>query len=190
MSKTNQAAEKKRQSNIRTALIAIAILILTVIAILIFQRCNSTGTEPTNDPGENIHSGIVYDDNAQKGGWDEADTDKIIDSLNRKVEEGMINISMNTTPVFADGKSFGNLMIVNEEINRYPQIVEIKRNDTDEVIYKSGAIAVGSKIEEAKLDAELEAGEYECTAMFYNADPETGAYLGCAGAVISITVLK
>ncbi|MGI6182287.1 MAG: hypothetical protein ACOYIE_09460, partial [Agathobaculum sp.] len=81
-------------------------------------------------------------------------------------------------------------MIVNEAVNNYPQVVEIVRNDTNEKIYTSGAIAVGSKIENAKLDVDLDAGTYDCTAMFYNVDPETGSYLGCAGAIITITVLE
>ena len=57
-------------------------------------------------------------------------------------------------------------------------------------MYKAGAIPVGSKIETAKLSVELDAGTYECTAMFYNVDPNTGNYLGCAGAIINITVLE
>ena len=100
----------------------------------------------------------------------------------------MINISMNTSPIFPDGKSEGNLMIVNELVNTYPQRVELIRNDTDEVIYSSAAIAVGSKIASAKLDVELPAGTYECTAMFHSLDPETGAVLGTAGAVVTVTV--
>ena len=79
-------------------------------------------------------------------------------------------------------------MIVNEGVNNYPQVVEITRNDTGDSIYKSGAIPVGSKIEKAKLSVDLEPGTYECTALFYNVDPNTGNYLGCAGAVIHITV--
>lgn len=102
----------------------------------------------------------------------------------------MINISMNTSPNFANGTSTGNLMIVNESVNNYPQVVEIVRNDTNEKIYTSDAIAVGSKIENDKLDVDLDKGTYDCTAMFYNVDPETGAYLGCAGAIITITVLE
>ena len=101
----------------------------------------------------------------------------------------MINISMNTSPSFENGSAAGNLMIVNEGINRYPQVVEIIRNDTNEQIYKSGAIPVGSKIESAKLNTVLSAGTYECTALFYNVDSNTGSYLGCAGAIIQLTVL-
>lgn len=163
----------------------ILILVIVAAALLIFKSCSG---EETPDPTPS--GGITYDPGAVDGGWDEADVDKIVEGLNEKVEEGMINISMNTSPNFANGTSAGNLMIVNELVNRYPQVVEIVRNDTNETIYTSGAIAVGSKIENAKLDVDLDGGTYECTAMFHNVDPETGAYLGCAGAIIYVTVLE
>ena len=175
------------QKFFRNTGIVIGILLLICILLGIFRACE--GETPIDAPVEN-GPGIVYDDSAVEGGWKEADTDKIVASLNEKVEEGMINISMNTSPTFSSGTAEGNLMIVNEGINRYPQVVEITRNDTSEMIYKSGAIPVGSKIEHAKLSVDLPAGTYECTAMFYNVDPNTGSYLGCAGAIISITVLE
>ena len=133
-------------------------------------------------------SGIVYDSSAVEGGWDQMTPEEIEAALNNKVAEGMINISANTAPIFEDGASEGNLMLVNESINNYPQKVQIVRNDTGEQIYESGAIAVGSKIERAKLDVTLPAGTYECTAYFHNLDPESGAIIGTAGAVITITV--
>ena len=184
----NKNNSRKDTKNSNKA-IAIVIGVLLVIAILLaaFRGCENE--KPIENPVE-TGPGIVYDDGAVEGGWNEADTDKIIASLNAKVEEGMINISMNTSPNFREGTAEGNLMIVNEGINRYPQVVEISRNDTGEIIYKSGAIPVGSKIEHAKLSVDLPAGTYDCTAMFYNVDPDTGSYLGCADAIISITVLE
>ena len=134
------------------------------------------------------NSGIVYDDAAVEGGWENLSQEEIEAALNEKVAQGMINISMNTAPVFADGQAEGNVMIVNETINNYPQKVEFVRNDTQEVIYTSNAIPVGSKIEHAALDVDLDAGTYECTALFHNLDPETGAILGTAGAIINITI--
>ena len=133
-------------------------------------------------------SGIVYDSSAVEGGWDNLSPEEIAEKLNEKVAEGMINISANTAPIFEDGSSEGNLMLVNESINNYPQKVQIVRNDTGEQIYESGAIAVGSKIERAKLDVVLPAGTYECTAYFHNLDPETGDIIGTAGAIITITI--
>lgn len=165
---------------------AVLLLILIISIVCLLRSCSGTSVdESVSDPV----GGIVYDSSAVQGGWDEADTDEIIAALNEKVEEGMINISMNTSPIFEDGTSTGNLMIVNESVNRYPQVVEIIRNDTDDMIYQSGAIPVGSKIESAALDVDLPAGTYACTALFYNVDPSTGDYLGCAGAMITITVL-
>lgn len=160
---------------------AVAAVVIVVVILLLLRSCGA----PVDD-----HSGIEFDPSATEGGWDEADTDEIIAGLNEKVEEGMINISMNTSPVFADGTSNGSLMIVNEEVNNYPQVVEISRDDTGELIYKSGAIPVGSKIESAKLSVDLDPGTYKCTALFYNVDPDTGDYLGCAGAVVTVTVLE
>ena len=133
-------------------------------------------------------SGIIYDSSAVEGGWDNLSPEEIAERLNQKVEEGMINISMNTAPYFENGTAEGNLMLVNESINNYPQKVQIVRNDTGEQIYESGAIAVGSKIERAKLDVVLLAGTYECTAYFHNLDPETGDIIGTAGAIINITI--
>ena len=133
-------------------------------------------------------SGIIYDSSAVEGGWDNLSPEEIEARLNEKVAEGMINISANTAPIFEDGASEGNLMLVNESINNYPQMVQIVRNDTGEQIYESGAIAIGSKIERARLDVDLPAGTYECTAYFHNLDPESGAIIGIAGAIITITV--
>ena len=95
---------------------------------------------------------------------------------------------MNLNPVFKDGSSEGNLLIMNEEINRHPQVVEIYRKDTEELIYKSGAIPVGSRVETGKLLVDLDAGEYPCVAYFNSVDENTGELLGKAGAEITIIV--
>ncbi len=194
---SNNRNHEKSGSNkgLMTAGIIIGVLVIVLLALLLFKSCSGEAVPIT--PVENLENtttptnpGITYDDGTVVGGWGEADADEIIASLNEKVEQGMINISMNTTPIFSDGTSEGNLMIVNEGVNNYPQVVEIVRNDNQETIYKSGAVPVGSKIEKAKLTVDLPGGEYDCTALFYNVDPETGAYLGCAGAIINITVLE
>ena len=172
---------KTKLSPIHISLIALAILV--VIAVIVtFAVKKDEPKEPA------AQSGIVYDDSAIEGGWDNLSPEEIEARLNEKVAEGMINISANTAPIFEDGSSEGNLMLVNESINNYPQKVQIVRNDTGEQIYESGAIAVGSKIERAKLDAALPAGTYECTAYFHNLDPETGEIIGTAGAIINITI--
>ena len=177
----------KYKSNSRTAVwIGAGVLAAVAIGAIIFIFI--TLRTPMTKEEARAKVGIVYDSSATEGGWDNLSPEEIEAALNNKVAEGMINISANTAPIFEDGASEGNLMLVNESINNYPQKVQIVRNDTGEQIYESGAIAVGSKIERARLDVDLPAGTYECTAYFHNLDPESGAIIGTAGAIITITI--
>ena len=176
---------KQAKLNVRVVL-AIAFLICAIgTGIFLITRLVS---KPLTKEEARAKAGIVYDSAAVDGGWDNLSPEEIAEKLNEKVAEGMINISMNTAPYFEDGKAEGNVMIVNESINNYPQQVEFIRNDTGEQIYQSNAIPVGSKIERAKLDVVLPIGTYECTAYFHNLDPESGEIIGTAGAIITITV--
>ena len=176
---------KQARLNIRVVL-AVAFLVCAIGAgIFLITRLVS---KPLTKEDARGQTGIVYDSSAVEGGWDNLSPEEIAEKLNEKVAEGMINISMNTAPYFEDGKAEGNVMIVNESINNYPQQVEFIRNDTGEQIFQSKAIPVGSKIERAALDVGLPAGTYECTAMFHNLDPVSGEIIGTAGAIINITI--
>ena len=176
---------KQARLNIRVVL-AVAFLVCAIGAgIFLITRLVS---KPLTKEDARGQTGIVYDSSAVEGGWDNLSPEEIAEKLNEKVAKGMINISMNTAPYFENGTAEGNVMIVNEAINNYPQQVEFIRNDTGEQIFQSKAIPVGSKIERAALDMELPAGTYECTAMFHNLDPETGDIIGTAGAIITITI--
>ena len=106
MAKSNYPHKQRSGGSNRGALIALLVLLIIAAAVFLLRSCTD-GKTPDPAPG-----GIVYDPGAVEGGWNEADTDKIVDALNEKVEQGMINISMNTTPTFQNGSSAGNLMIV------------------------------------------------------------------------------
>ena len=176
---------KQTRPNIRFVLAVVFLVCAIGAGIFLITRLVS---KPLTKEEARAKAGIVYDSSAVEGGWDNLSPEEIAEKLNEKVAEGMINISMNTAPYFENGTSEGNIMIVNESINNYPQQVEFIRNDTGEQIYQSKAIPVGSKIERAALDVELPAGSYECTAMFHNLDPVSGEIIGTAGAIITITV--
>lgn len=141
----------------------------------------------TDSVGNNV---FIVDENAKKKNDNKINKDELINQLNKKVDESMINISMNLNPIFKDGKSDGLLMIVNEEINNYPQVIEIFRQDTNQLIYKSKGIPVGSLIESAKLDINLAKGDYDCIAYFNAINENTGDIIGKAGAKIKISILN
>ena len=185
MYETYQDHPKQAKGNIRVVLAVVFLACAIGAGIFLITRLVS---KPLTKEDARGQTGIVYDSSAVEGGWDNLSPEEIAEKLNEKVAEGMINISMNTAPYFENGASEGNVMIVNESINNYPQQVEFIRNDTGEQIYQSKAIPVGSKIERAALDVELPAGSYECTAMFHNLDPVSGEIIGTAGAIINITI--
>lgn len=105
--------------------------------------------------------------------------------VEEKVPDGSIHISMNSNPVFKDG--VGNVNIENSTVNNYPQVVEIIRNDNEQLIFRSEQIPIGEKLETAKLTKSLSKGDYDCTAIFYNIG-ENGEDAGCAAALITVTV--
>ena len=170
MYETYQDHPKQAKGNIRVVLAVVFLACAIGAGIFLITRLAS---KPLAKEDARAQTGIVYDSSAVEGGWDNLSPEEIAEKLNEKVAEGMINISMNTAPYFENGKA---------------EQVEFIRNDTQEIIYQSKAIPIGSKIERAKLDVELPAGTYECTAMFHNLDPETGNVIGTAGAIITITI--
>ena len=97
-------------------------------------------TEKPADVIDDTSAGLVFDETAAEGCREQLSQEEIEERLNNQLEEGMISISMNTSPYVEDGASKSNRMIVNETINRYPQKVQIIRNDTEEIICISGAI--------------------------------------------------
>ena len=84
-------------------LIAAAVLFAVILIGFFVYKYVDAQFEPFSGK-----AALEYDSAATVGGWEE-----IGDGLDGKVAAGMINISMNTIPVFASGDSEGNLMIVN-----------------------------------------------------------------------------
>lgn len=183
---TNLNEEEKRRQRIivyKKSIIFLLLLWISCIVYATFYDNSDTVAPPSNIIDFEIDNG------AEEGGLVPPDTLAIQEALNKKIEESMINISMNLNPVFEDGQSEGNLMIINDKSNNFIQVIEIYTEDTNELIYRSGGIPVGSKIENATLDVDLEKGDYDAVAYFI-AVRDTGEYVGKAGAKIKILVLN
>lgn len=104
--------------------------------------------------------------------------DQIQDRLNRYVEEGRFNVSMNGTPTFKNGKSKGNVNIENIPGNRYAMAVTITVTNVDterfpgaapyigQEVLKTGLMEPGTYLSDKQLDVDLPAGVYDCMARF------------------------
>lgn len=131
---------------------------------------------PQLEPEAYVQSGTLSDPSGRQ-----AELDAI-------VEEGMLTFSINATPSMKDGNAMANLLIENPPDNGNRFTVTINREDTGEEIYKSGYLDPEQYIEEAPLDVKLEAGEYPCTASFDAYRISDNAYIGRAGARITLYV--
>ncbi len=178
--------EEHRLRHKRTMVVA-AFITLIVIIILLMTRCGNTSQPEPTQPGYNVptsHIPYEIDPDAQEG---EREKEDPTESLNQQVAEGSIRIEMNSAPVFDTATAEGNLLIYNHDTNRLGQVVEIVVTDTQESIYRSGIIPVGSRIDYAVLDVPLADGTYNCIAYF-TAVTEDGTPAGTAAANIVVTI--
>ena len=114
--------------------------------------------------------------------------DQIQDRLNRYVEEGRFNASMNGNPVFKNGKEKGNVHIENIPGNRYAFTVTIQVVNVDteafpdaapyigQTILQTGLLEPGSYVSDKQLDVDLPRGLYDCLATFtaYTSEKDAG----------------
>jgi len=154
---------KKKKWRIRLLFFLILILLL----LFGLYQCGYLGGRPENDSGIVIGAGV-------KEGEMEADE---TDSQEEGTEAGAngkanMTVRINSRPVFADGKSEGDLKIANPEANVLYIKAEISLDDTGEVIYESGAVPPNHYIDNDKLTKVLKKGEYPATAHVTLFDPD------------------
>lgn len=114
--------------------------------------------------------------------------EEIKEMLQRKADESTFSFEINSRPVFKSGGSEGNLRIANPPYNKYLITVEIKLDDNNKIVFKSGEILPNHYIEYAKLNRKLKAGEHNATATINAYDTESGEYKGTSAAKLIIKV--
>ena len=133
--------------------------------------------------------GFRFDSAAEDGSLDGLTKEQIQELVNDKVDKSMLAISINSTPVFEDGKGKGSLRIENAANNNYNMRVRIVIDNEQKQIYYSDGIRPGQMIREDYLDEVLDRGTYACTATFEAYD-EDGKKAGEAKAQLNIVVKK
>ena len=87
--------------------------------------------------------------------------EEIAQDIQEQVERGMFATYMNTTWTFPDGRSpSSDAVMGNSARNRYPFYFTVVLSETDETIFESGLLPIGTRISQIVLDRELAAGDY------------------------------
>lgn len=156
----------------------VVVAALIVASLLVWRSC---GVEK---------SPFAFDDLAKNGFLEGRSAEDIQNLVNKQVEEGMFNISINSVITFENGTAEGNMRIENIPNNRYYMVVRLVLDDTGQEVYESGGIKPGQFIENAPLKEPLSKGNYPATAVFTAVDPDTLKEIGRAQAQVTLSVLN
>lgn len=137
--------------------ITVIIVLLGVVIYLLLNRQKDEG--PVN---RNV---VVNEDNVED----------VLKELDEKeaVPVGYYEAIMNYTWHFASGDApSDNAYVENAAANTNAVYFDVTLEDTEETIYESPILPVGSHLEDIALDTELPAGTYDCLLTYHLLDEE------------------
>lgn len=138
-----------------------AVIIVVLIVIIVVLLLNRNGrNENNNEPMRNV---VVNEKNAENVAEEFMEQEQI--------RSGSYEVTMNSTWYFADGTSISeNAYVENVANNTNDVYFDVNLADTDELIYSSPVIPLGSYLENIALDKDLEAGSYDCVLTYHLID--------------------
>lgn len=187
MSKQKENTEKKNKNVIIIIIAALVILIAALIVCIVILLTKQK-EEPVQESGSaaNTSNSSILD----RGIVDNDNVEDIMDEMTEKVSEGMFECKMTTAWTFDDGKSAApNAYVANVENNIYTLYFDVYEETTNELLYSSPMLPVGTEIKNFKLDKELPAGEYDAVVMYTMVD-ENLEEVSSVGFKVTISVSK
>ncbi len=123
-------------------------------------------------------------------GITEGNYKQIMEDMENEVQEGYFETYMNTDWTFPDGTSeTTDAILGNSPNNKKPIRCEVRLADTDEVIFKTDVMPVGTELPPFKLDVDLDAGTYDAVCEVYLLDEEKdGSYTDYSNAGFNVTI--
>ena len=104
------------------------------------------------------------------------------------VPVGSFEAKMSSDWVFADGTSASeNAYVENAVANRHDVYFDIILSDTNERIYASPVLPIGSHLKAITLDKDLDAGTYDCIVEYHLVDEEQNT-LGTVNFALTIII--
>lgn len=183
LSKGKHLSDTLPQRQKKKWFVLFAVLLLFFILLLLLRGCGIIRLPWESKPVLTISSGNIQE------GTPGMTQDEILNAMQERADASRISIQINSRPYFEDGSSEGSLYIVNPVKNAFHMTVEIRLDDTDEVIYQSGLLAPNQFIDNDKLTKVLKKGEHNATAYLHAYDSEeTDKRVNTATASLVITV--
>lgn len=151
---SNEAVKEKKKKGGKVVLV-ICMVVIVALCILIWFLLHKDDKTKRNV--------VVNEENV----------DEILSELDGRPGDSVYQVTMNSTWYFDDGTaSSDNAYVENAKANKNPVYFDLTRSDTNEKIYESPIIPVGSHLDAITLDSKLEAGTYDCVMTYYLVNDE------------------
>jgi hypothetical protein len=139
---------------------SLVILATTIITIVILTRPKPQAQLPVSNTENNL---VVNESNVAE----------IQENFNKTISSGMVETDMNTTWTFPDGKSASTDAVMgNSGNNQNAFWFEVILNETNEVVYTSSLLPVGSSVKDIFLSKNLEKGTYNADVRIHLVDED------------------
>lgn len=152
--KLSTNSEGKGKKGIAIGIACTSIVLVAIIAVvIIFVQPNSTEKRNVVVSPENVNEIIAEMEEAAK------------------TQPGQYEVTMNSTWEFESGDiASSNAYVENSTANSNAVYFDITLADSEETIFESPIIPVGSHLENITLDKDLEAGTYDCVLTYHLLD--------------------
>ncbi len=139
--------------------VCIVVIIVLLAAVIYLLQNRQEEEEPVN---RNV---VVNEENVEE----------ILAQIDEKesVPVGYYETIMNSTWHFDNGSTpSDNAYVENATTNTNAVYFDVTRADTEETIYESPILPIGSHLENIALDTELSSGTYDCLVTYHLLDEE------------------
>ncbi|MBP1566515.1 MAG: hypothetical protein J6A58_12265 [Oscillospiraceae bacterium] len=163
----------KKQNNSKLIIVAVCVGIV-IIALLVIIMLLMSDKENQESISKESNISLSEDSKPKREVIvKEENVDQLVSELLKEEEEkdtvipGYYQVTMNSTWEFENGSAIsGNAYVKNSESNTNAVYFDIIKSDTNETIYQSPILTVGTDISQIKLDTELPAGTYDCVCLY------------------------
>lgn len=171
--KSETEVESKKGKGGKIVLVLCILLIFVLIGVIIYLLMNK-------DEDEKKRNVVVTEENVED----------VVAQLSdqQKVPVGSYQVTQNPTWKFPDGTSAStNAYIENTGTNNNSVYFDVALTETEEIIYESPILPVGSHLENITLDKDLDSGEYDAVVIYHILD-NSGESMSTVRVGITIVV--
>ncbi len=186
MSKQKETRDEKQKRIIVIVVAAAFVVLLAALAVCVMLLVGGEG-----EPEQVLSSDDLTPAAAalERGFVEQEVTEDIMAEMADKVAEGMFECKMTTTWTFEDSDSVSpNAYVANVESNLHTIYFDVYEDGTEELLYSSPLLPVGTEFQSIKLEKKLPAGEYTAVVMYTLVD-ENYEEVSKVGFTVTISVL-